>query len=85
MDRQCLRAAESAEEVQHMIPTNAILIVAGIVCVYLSGFAVRRLIPREGRPASTWTNTDARAATVSISLISLALVGVGMILKGIFA
>jgi hypothetical protein len=67
-----------------MIPSNAVLIVSGIACVYLTGFAVRRLIPREGRPASAWTNTDARAATVSIGLISLALVGAGLILKGIF-
>jgi hypothetical protein len=66
-----------------MIPTNAILILSGIVCVYFTWFAIRRLIPREGRTVPAWTSSDAGAATVAVGLISLALIGAGLILKGL--
>jgi hypothetical protein len=64
--------------------TNSILVASGIGCVFLTVFAMRRLIPREGRPASVWTNTDGRAATVALGLISLALVGTGLIARDLF-
>lgn len=68
-----------------MIHANAILIVAGIACLFVGGFAVRRLIPREGRPVSAWVNSDALAATAVVGLLSLFLVGAGLVLKGILA
>ena len=68
-----------------MIATNALLIVSGLVCVFLSGLAMRHLMPREGRPESAWTNTEARAASVVLLLMTLFITGAGMILKGVLA
>ncbi len=65
-----------------MDPTNAVLIVTGVVCVTLSGFAVRQLRPREGRPESVWTRGENRATLVALGLLTLFVFGAGMILKG---
>jgi len=65
-----------------MDPTNLSLIVAGVVCVFLSGFAVRQLRPREGRGDSVWTRSETRATMVALGLLTLFVFGAGMILKG---
>lgn len=65
-----------------MDPTNLMLIVVGVVCVFFSGFAVRQLRPREGRPDSVWTRTETRATLIALSLLTLFVFGAGMILKG---
>ena len=66
-----------------MIATNAMLVVSGLVCIILSGFAMRHLMPREGRPDSAWTSTEARAASVVLLLMTLFITGAGLILKGV--
>jgi len=68
-----------------MVATNAVLILSGLACVVLSGLAVRYLMPREGRPSSAWTSTEARATTVVLMLMTLFVIGAGMVLKGILA
>ena len=68
-----------------MVATSAVLIVSGLVCVVLAGLAVRYLIPREGRPTSAWTSTEARATTVVLVLMTLFVIGAGMVLKGALA
>ena len=67
-----------------MIPTSAILILSGIVCLILSGFMVRRLRPQEGVEPSFWTKTEFRATSVALGLVSLIALGGGLMLKGIF-
>lgn len=66
-----------------MIATNAMLIGSGLICIFLSGLAMRHLMPREGRPESTWTSTEARAASVVLLLMTLFITGAGMVLKGV--
>lgn len=65
-----------------MDSTNVMLVVLGLVCVFLSGFAVRQLRPREGRADSVWTRTETRATLAALGLLTLFVFGAGMILKG---
>lgn len=65
--------------------THLILIGAGVVCVFLSGFAVRQLRPREGRPDSVWTSSETRATLAALGLLTLFVFGAGMVLKGVLS
>ena len=67
-----------------MFTTSATLTIAGILCLLLSGVAMYRLTPRDGKPPSWWTSTDMRATTVTMALLVLMLAGVGMLAKAIF-
>jgi len=63
---------------------SELFLLAGTICVFLSSWMIYRLPPRDGRPVSAWTRTEARAtATAMLTLILLFLGGV-MIAKAIF-
>ena len=65
--------------------TDAILlIVAGAICVLLSGVMVYKLPPREGRPPSAWASTEARATASAMLTMILFCTGAVLVAKGIF-
>ena len=61
-----------------------LLIVAGAICVLLSGLMVYRLPPREGRPPSAWTRTETRAMASAMLTMILFCTGAVLVAKGIF-
>lgn len=62
---------------------SVILVLFGALCLYLSGWAMVKLTPREGRPPSPWTGTDTRATTVAMAVLLLLVTGVVLVLKGV--
>lgn len=60
------------------------LVIAGVACLALAVLALRGLLPRPGRPASTWTDTEVKASAVALSLLVLLLAGAGLIVQGVF-
>jgi len=68
-----------------MIPTSVILTVTGLACVLLSGFAMYKLSPREGKPPSAWMKTESRATGVALGVFVLFIAGGVLLAKGIFA
>lgn len=67
-----------------MLSTSAVLIVAGIVCLFLSGWMMYKLVRREGRPSSAWTNTDMGETSVALGQFILLVFGIALLVKGIF-
>lgn len=68
-----------------MLPANVILIVAGIACLVLSGLAMYKLSPREGKPPSALMSTESRSTAVAMSVFILFIAGGVMLAKGIFS
>lgn len=68
-----------------MVQTSAALILAGIACIGLSGYTLYALIPKEGKPATFWTRTEARSTTLTLVIVTAFVMGGGLILKGIFS
>ena len=60
------------------------LVMGGVACLVLAVLALRGLLPRPDRPASTWTDTEVKASAVALSLLVLMLAGAGLIVRGIF-
>jgi hypothetical protein len=65
-----------------MFLENATLVFSGIVMVAAAGFLMYLARGREGRPAFFLTRTDIGATFLIISLMTLAVFGVGLMLKG---
>jgi hypothetical protein len=63
---------------------TAILLTAGIICVFFSALMVYKLPPREGRPASAWTRTEARAMSSAMLTLILFFTGAIMVAKAMF-
>jgi hypothetical protein len=68
-----------------MILTSAALILAGIACIGLSSYALYAVSPREGKPPSFWTRTEARSTTLALVLVTAFVIGGGLVLKGILS
>jgi len=68
-----------------MILTSAVLILAGIACIGLSGYALYVVSPREGKPATFWTRTETRSTTLALVLVTAFVIGGGLMLKGILS
>lgn len=64
---------------------NAILVISGALCMFLSGFTFYKTVPREGKPDSTWTNTELRATSVAMLILILLFTGASLVLKGVLA
>jgi hypothetical protein len=67
-----------------MIPVSAVLIVCGLVCLFVSGLMMYKLIPREGRPPSPWMKTGSGETAVALGQFILLVAGVALLAKGIF-
>jgi hypothetical protein len=66
-----------------MNPASTLLIVSGVVCLGLSGLAMLKSVPREGKPAPSWVSTESRATFVALSVMILGLAGIVLLAKGI--
>jgi uncharacterized iron-regulated membrane protein len=65
-----------------MTGTSTILIIAGVLCLGLCGFALYKLRPQAGQQ-SRWVDTDTLGTAVALGLLILLLAGVSMVVKGI--
>ena len=65
-----------------MVLTSAIFIIAGIACIGLSGYALYAVSPKEGKPATFWTRTEARSTTLALVIVTAFVIGGGLVLKG---
>jgi hypothetical protein len=68
-----------------MVLTSASLILSGVVCLVLFGFLVRSAIPRQGRPDSVWTKSENRSTLLALGLVTLLVMGSGLLLKGVLS
>lgn len=64
--------------------TGPMLILAGVACLLLGGFTIYKTMPREGKPPSAWTSTEARATGMAMLVLVFLLAGITLLLKGIF-
>lgn len=64
--------------------TSAMFVIAGAICLFLSGFTMYQTMPRDGKPPSAWTKTEARAVSVAMLVLILLFAGITMLLEGIF-
>jgi hypothetical protein len=67
----------------NMIPASMILVASGIACLALSGLAMFKAMPREGKPAPSWVSTESRATLVALTVMILGLAGAVLLVKGI--
>lgn len=67
-----------------MIPVSAVFIVCGLVCLFVSGLIMYKLIPREGRPPSPWMKTESGETAVALGQFILLVAGIALLAKGIF-
>jgi hypothetical protein len=68
-----------------MVLTSVALILAGIACIGLSGYTLYAVSPKEGKPATFWTRTEARSTTLALVIVTAFVMGGGLILKGILS
>ena len=65
--------------------TSATLIVAGLACIGVSGYTLRAATPKEGKPPVFWTRTEARSTTLALVLVTLFVIGGGLVLRGLLS
>jgi hypothetical protein len=68
-----------------MVLTSAAFILAGIACIGLSGYTLYVVSPKDGKPATFWTRTEARSTTLALLLVTAFVMGGGLILKGLLS
>jgi hypothetical protein len=68
-----------------MVLTSAAFILAGIACIGLSGYTLYAVSPKDGKPATFWTRTEARSTTLALLLVTAFVMGGGLILKGLLS
>jgi hypothetical protein len=68
-----------------MFATSAVLIISGVLCLFLVGFAFYKLRPQEGHAPSAWVSSDFRGSVVAMGLLVLVIIGVSLLIKGIVA
>jgi len=68
-----------------MLAQKSMLILSGLVCLALFGFAIYTLIPREGKAVSALTSTETRSTMVTLALLVFFVFGIGLFVKGVFA
>lgn len=65
-----------------MILSGAALIAGGLACIGVSGYTLHAASPREGKPPAYWTRTEARSTLLALVLVTLFVMGGGLMLKG---
>ena len=68
-----------------MVLTSAVLFLAGIACIGLSGYALYVVSPREGKAPTFWTKTESRSTTLALVIVTAFVIGGGLMLKGILS
>ena len=67
-----------------MLAEKFVLVLSGLACLGLFGFAVYTLVPREGKPKSILTSTETRSTIVTLALLVFFVFGIGLFVKGVF-
>ncbi len=68
-----------------MVLTSAALIASGVACLFGSGYTLYTASPKEGRPPSFWTRTEARSTLLALAIVTAFVVGGGLVLKGLLS
>lgn len=68
-----------------MFLEHATLVLAGIAMVALTSFVLHTARPREGKPVSFLVKTEARQTFLVIGLVTLAVIGIGLVLQGVLS
>jgi hypothetical protein len=68
-----------------MVLSSAALIAGGLACIGVSGYTLRAASPHEGKPPAFWTRTETRCTVLALGLVTLFVVGGGLVLKGILS
>ncbi len=68
-----------------MVFTSAALIAGGLACIGVSGYTLRAATPKEGKPPVFWTRTEARSTTLPLVLVTMFVIGGGLVLKGLLS
>lgn len=68
-----------------MVFTGAALITGGLACIGVAGYALRAAIPKEGKPPAFWTRTEARSTALALVLVTMFVIGGGLVLKGLLS
>jgi hypothetical protein len=66
-----------------MFGTSAVLVISGLLCLVVVGFAFHKLKPQDGEAPSVWVSSDFRGSAVAMVLLVLVLVGISLLIKGI--
>lgn len=68
-----------------MVLSSAVLIAAGLACIGVSSYTLHAVSPREGKPPAFWTRTEARSTLLALALVTLFVIGGGLVLKGLLS
>lgn len=68
-----------------MVLTSAALIASGAACLFGSGYTLYAVSPKEGRPQSYWTRTEGRSTVLALAIVTVFVVGGGLVLKGLLS
>ena len=68
-----------------MILSSAALIAAGLACIGISGYTLHAISPRKGKPPTFWTRTESRSTILALVLVTLFVIGGGLVLKGLLS
>ena len=68
-----------------MVLTSAAFIVAGIACICLSAYVLYLLSPKQGKPDTYWSATEARSTTLALMIVAAFVIGGGLVLKGLLS
>ncbi len=62
---------------------DVLMFVAGLLSLGGAALAMNRLRPREGRPQPAWVRTDFGGNVAGLTMIVLALIGIGLVIKSV--
>lgn len=68
-----------------MFLTSAALVAGGLACIGVTGYTLHAASPREGKQPFFWTRTEGRSTTLALTLVTLFVIGSGLVLKGILS
>jgi len=66
-----------------MISGSVVFVVSGVICLFVSGFMMYKLVPREDRPPSPWMQTEAGETAMALGQFILLIAGLALLAKGI--
>lgn len=67
-----------------MTSTSIVLIVAGVICLAVSAYAMYRMVPRKGRSASRWMSSESGETAMALGQFILMVAGLALLAKALF-
>jgi hypothetical protein len=62
---------------------SAIMVLAGVVCLAISGFLMYHLVPRDGRPRSALIERQLGETAAALTQFVLMIFGLALVVKGL--